>query len=172
MTRKRIYLDLHGVLVDFVGECLELFGVPRSYRLRVREHDGIHVVAGVPESVFWERVDASAYRIYSRTPWLPHGRELLDYCLELAPTTILTAAVMHGPALRHWRDAHAPGMLLSLSQDKHMFAHKDALLIDDKPENVGMFREWGGVSILYPQPWNGSTDTFGDVRSQIREFMG
>ncbi len=55
---------------------------------------------------------------------------------------------------------------------KHLLAHKDALLIDDRDENVAEFRHAGGKAILIPRPWNNQrchTDANGNFN--VDDFM-
>jgi hypothetical protein len=45
-----------------------------------------------------------------------------------------------------------------------------AILIDDQPGHVMQMKEKGLQAVLFPQPWNGSTQTVAQVLSQLAEF--
>jgi hypothetical protein len=37
---------------------------------------------------------------------------------------------------------------------KEACAHRNAILIDDRPENCDTFKRHGGHAVLFPAPWN------------------
>ena len=56
-----------------------------------------------------------------------------------------------------WIQKHCPPWLhrqFFITPCKQQLARSDALLIDDHPENVRLFRDRRGYAILVPRPWN------------------
>jgi hypothetical protein len=53
--------------------------------------------------------------------------------------------------MKHWRSM---ANRLHVGNDKHLLAGPGRLLIDDHPGNCHDWNESGGVSILFPRPWN------------------
>ncbi len=59
-------------------------------------------------------------------------------------------------AKRQWIRQHLPRLEdeLIITKCKWAQAHYQTLLIDDKDKEVNKFKEKGGQTILFPQPWN------------------
>lgn len=168
-----IYLDMDGVLVDFVDGCIDLFFGSDSLKKTlmcnwVMDHGGVYDIERVfsrwiGETItgdqFWKRIDGHSPSFWADLQTYPHTINLYNLCLNLAPTYIVSSPTrdprsvqgklksiqrIFGPRFRQY----------FLGPHKHRMAMPGALLIDDSDFNCHEFTEAGGEAILFPQPWN------------------
>lgn len=147
-----IYLDMDGVLCDFDRRFMELF--------ENREYD---------PRLFREAV--LRHRIFETLDWMPHGKELLDsirqLCLifnsihpgiirtEILSSTGTSETVIREQAMLQksfWLDKHGidfPRNFSTSKVEKSKWAHKSAILIDDRLGCVHPFRTKGGNAVLH-----------------------
>lgn len=137
-----IFVDMDGVLCDFESGIFDLYGGTRL--------DDFH-------SEFWGR-DVKDKQFFSRLAPMGVGTSMLrDMIFCEYPVSILTST---GTAVNHhdiiveklrWLSYHGFGDLpvafCSGTYGKGPFAHKDALLIDDREIVRENFRENGGHSV-------------------------
>jgi len=164
----RIFLDLDGVLADWIGGVCRLYGIDRSLAENTTgPYQDISDVLGVSTNALWRAVDEAGSRFWAELDRYPWARPLFEYCEAIAPTTILTSPSWHPTSLsgklewlnRHlrWRGEKAFRQYL-IGPDKVACARPGALLIDDRDSQCEAFRAAGGSAILFPQPWNKMRD--------------
>jgi len=153
-----IYLDLDGVVVDFVSAALKLFDAEHLQKDWPPGEWDITNVLGVSATDFWSRVDARGELFWKNLqvyPWAGCLLNLIDdyeWYYATSPSRshrsssgkVLWMQEQHGTHFRRY----------VLGEHKHLLAKSDALLIDDNQKNVERFVENGGKSILFPRPWN------------------
>ena len=159
-----IYCDMDGVLVDFElgaveyitsdlksGKAAELgeeLGrdyidkediksnkAVRNYMYKELQHN----------ADFWEKL-----------PWMPNGREVWAAIAPYDPI-ILTTPMGYGSEIgkQAWIDKHLvkemglPPKKVFMSREKHLWANKDSILIDDWTKNTIPWEEHNGIAILY-----------------------
>lgn len=163
---KCIYLDMDGVLVDFVGGAFKVFEIDPELRTEVKSwSDMTRVVSeqtnkDIEPEEFWQRIADEGEDFWANLEWLPWGEELLHLCMESAPTVLMTAPTSHhrsasGKLL--WINSKMPKdwqKRYAMSPCKHHMAHPGALLIDDGEHNIVAFREHNGSACLIPNTWN------------------
>lgn len=161
-----IFLDMDGVIVDFnkaVCDRFELPYPPQVYHFfpKIRTQVDKFCTEG-----FWRNLE-----------WMYDGRDILmaiKDTLGLEKVYFLTGMmpnVESGTGKLMWIRDNLPIyrkriILHALKVPKHFLARPDALLIDDKDENIDEFRAAGGNGILVPRPWNKAYKD-SDVSSQI-----
>ena len=154
-----LFLDLDGVLCDFISAALAAHGLeydPNSWPPGV--WDVTHVVEKGPLA-FWNPIDnrgAGFWQSLKPYPWLD---ELHRYAEQLADRVLfLSAPQMNSSCYAGkylWMQAQfGRTKELILTKEKHLLAAPGRLLIDDSDENVERFRAQGGEAILFSQPWN------------------
>lgn len=151
----KIFLDMDGVIVDFVRPALAAHGktLPMS---EVRWNFPGQV--GMTDKEFWPKL---GYDFWSSLPRTNEANALLGYLLGAHKDNL---ALLSSPCnTRGCRDGKHTWVInnvpqlkdrLILGSCKEMFAHYDSLLIDDHEKNVDKFRAYGGSAILVPRPWN------------------
>jgi 5'(3')-deoxyribonucleotidase len=178
----RILLDLDGVLADFVGGVCRLWDI--SYAELVAnwgdDYD-ICVPLGITTDELWRRIDAAGESFWAELEPYPWAYDLFAACCELAPTTILTSPSWHPSSLagklkwmnRHLSEADVFRRYL-IGPTKEACAHRNAILIDDRPENCDTFKRHGGHAVLFPAPWNdhrGCVDPLRHTLMATTEFI-
>jgi len=151
---KTVFLDMDGVITDFnkaVCKSFELPYPPQVYHFfpKIRSQVDKFCTEG-----FWRNLE-----------WMYDGRDILRAIMEtlgLEKVYFLTGMmpnVESGTGKLMWIRDNLPiycnrVILHTLEVPKYFLARPDALLIDDKDENVEKFRVAGGKAILVPRPWN------------------
>ena len=159
-----IYLDMDGVLVDFIGGICRLFGWKREElyeRWPIGEFN-IAPILGVTDDEFWHRIEQCPDFWLNLEP-TPDYLEIISICENKAmfPGGIVlmtspplgTAAVIQKI---QWINKHllAYYRRFAVTPCKEQFAHFDAVLVDDFDVNVDKFRQAGGKAVLVPRRWN------------------
>jgi len=163
-----IYLDMDGVLCDFDRRFMELF--------ENREYD---------PRLFREAV--LRHRIFETLEWMPHGKELLEGIvqledsyppivqIEILSSTGTSETVIREQAMLQkssWLDKHGiefPRNFSTSKVEKSKWAHKSAILIDDRLGCVHPFRTKGGNAVLHED--KDYLSTLSQVRHYITEIL-
>lgn len=155
--QKVIFLDLDGVLIDFIG------GVAKWYDLDITDKDvtGWDSIVGLSGKTlveFWEGLDDREFwynlEMYD---YAPRVLEIVERC-EAIPCLLTSPAWHTAGHKQDWIQDNLPdyfsrGRYL-IGPAKGYCSYPGAWLIDDSDANCKFFREFGGDSILFPQPWN------------------
>lgn len=187
MALTAIYLDLDGVLVDFMGGVARLAGVDVEPFYSSRNTHWWGVMDILKEQTgrdwskedFWGLIEDAGHDFWAGLEKYPWADELYDLCREMAPTVIMTSPGLHPSSASgkmEWiRDNLTDVRRFAITPCKHHMSHPGALLIDDAPPNFKLFTEHGGVCYLFPQPWNDvegwrDRDRLGEIRSLIEQM--
>ena len=138
-----IYSDMDGVLTDFNFQFMKV-------------SDGIHPSEyehNRGTDKFWELIDGKGVGFWVGMPWMPDGKQYWDYIKKYNPILLSAPSRSETSRLgkRLWVRNNLPGTKLILAQakDKQKYAHKNAILIDDRPSNISQWRSQGGIGILH-----------------------
>ena len=174
MKIDTVYLDMDGVLADFVGSSIRALGhAPAEVMPRMLEHkgdyDGMYSALDMDEDEFWERLDAleggtvPGSLVWEKMDPYPWRDMILKLCREVAPTWILTSPSRNAGSsygkivwLQTWLGARFRDYILS--PRKWHVARPGTLLVDDSDRNVDKWRRKGGEAILFPRIWNSRHD--------------
>lgn len=173
----RIFLDVDGVLANWVGGVCDLFGYDEREVLSVWNGEwDINHQLDISTKELWSRIDAAGREFWARLKPYPWAFELFEVCRSAAPTTILTSPSLHhsSPAGKLlWLDEHfgrdQPFREYLIGPDKAACARPGAVLIDDSPHNCSEFNRLGGEGILFPRPWNANSHAVGKERGFIED---
>ena len=177
---KTVFLDMDGVITDFVKGVCRAFNKSNPYPTLTRDYTfwnawpelSIKKVNIKCTTGFWANLD-----------WTPNGHDILRLVTDtfkpeqiyLLTTPMPNPESYTGKAL--WVQKHLPEFskqLIVTSAPKSLFAQPDTLLVDDKDENVEGFVKAGGDAILVPRPWNelcGWVDgTYQVVKNSLENF--
>ena len=146
---KRIFIDMDGVLADFIRgvESPEYLGEPltnddaghTTYDLRKEELTNKRLFANLPPMV--DMYDLLAYVRHCETPWEiltaagDVNRELVvfdknEWIREhVSPTVVVTCTIT--------------------GSQKGIFAYEGSVLIDDRPKNIEAWEANGGTGIIH-----------------------
>jgi 5'(3')-deoxyribonucleotidase len=164
----KIFVDLDGVLVDFVVPAMCKFGADISSELEypvgcgwsivkatniVRERKGLNPIT---DKEFWNGLD---YRFWCDLRMYTASLSLLGWLetkgeVYLATSPTLSPSCVAGKYswVMNWLPEYRRRLFIGTS--KEAFAGPDSILIDDRDKNCDRFREAGGKAVLVPRPWN------------------
>lgn len=172
------YLDLDGVLVDFVGGALKVHGKTLSPdSVRWNFHEQIEVT---PEE-FWKPF---GYHFWCKLGWTVEGPILLNLLERIFGEDIVlmtspceTEGSVEGKV--DWIKTHLPNYKRKffVGPAKHLAAGPTKILVDDHEGNTDKFISRHGKAVLVPRPWNrliGETNDRGqfDVYRVIEAVKG
>lgn len=146
--KYKFYIDLDGVLADFEKQVILLLGKHPS---------------DIPDKIMWPQI-ARTSNFFSSLPWMVDGKELWNFVVGHDPT-ILTG-VPRGewskPQKLEWCSRelgdHIPVITCFSRNKKNEVEGEHSLLIDDREDVIGWWREAGGTGILHT-----STDNTLDI---------
>lgn len=179
----KIFLDMDGVIADFVGGALRLTNSADPY---VQEHNkgkfDVFSLLSPPmtETQFWSKTNYDFWRTLQKTK---EADELVGLLTASFGGDAICVLTKPGPtfgchdAKRDWLREHFPSLSdrLLCASAKHFCAHPSSILIDDNESNVRNFASAGGHAILFPRPWNSfhsqSFDPVAEMKKQLK-FTG
>lgn len=158
-----LFLDVDGVLADWVGGVFDATGVEPGvwdtvgHGLLPTEHQA-EVDAVMATRSFWAHL--------RRYPW---AEELVMTARELASSVVFctqpfdSAECLAGKY--DWLSRHFGATMdnIVFTRNKWRLANPTSLLVDDNVDNCNKFHLRGGHSIVFPQPWNTIGKDFSDV---------
>ena len=143
---RQIFLDQDGVLADFESGLTKALG----YKVDLKDKKDVYDA---------EKRKLTAQRLFRNLDPLPDAWKLVDYCMNSGiHTEILTAAgtvnrtlVIQDKIAWIRRHIHPHWIIIPTfkGSQKAAFAHKKAVLIDDRQRNIDTWVEAGGIGILH-----------------------
>lgn len=173
---KKIFLDMDGVIVDFIGGVLKKYGLnqlsnPTEWDFNYREDFGCSCAD------FWEGLTDEFWRDLEFTKEavdifeLFHSRDLMDrVCLFSKPPGDIGFKGKAQFIKNNLRQMYNEGQFM-LGFNKNWCARPDALLIDDNESNCREFEKAGGKSFLFPRPWNICRDLEPISVQELEDFI-
>ena len=160
---KRIFLDMDGVLSNFVGAVATIFRTTEQELLDKwipGEYD-VCKILDISEERMWEMVFLGGEEFWSEMKPYPWAKELYELCCSIAPTVILTSPSREPNCL----SGKVKWLCKNLGSEevfrdfligprKEMCAAPGHLLIDDYDNKCSSFIEHGGEAILFRRVWN------------------
>lgn len=158
---KTVYLDLDGVITDFVG------GICRSFK-----KSNPYSILLTRDYTFWNAWPEISTKMvnticgtsfWANLKWAQDGHDILRAVLShFKPEQIyLVTRPMPNPNSYTgkvlWVRRHLPeycSRTIITQAPKSLLARPDTLLIDDKDENIDEFIAADGRGLLIPRPWN------------------
>lgn len=156
-----IFLDMDGVMVDFIGGINKIFDLPKEFPPPKAD--------GLPQWNWFENYGLTGKQVnyvcnidfWANLEWMHDGKQILDAVESRFRDIYLLTTPMPNPGSGTgkmlWVNKHLPRYskrTIITQTPKSLFAGPDRLLIDDKDSNVAEFVAAGGVGILVPRPWN------------------
>lgn len=167
---NQILLDLDGVVIDYVGGCIDWFGL-KTHEGVMHEWDSVLKTykkqTGKSKSDFFREQTEEFWLGLKMYPW---ASDLLELLAPYKPV-ILTSPTLTNAGLRQrWINKNMKDYFdekrYLIGPAKWAAAHPGALLIDDKPDNIRKFSAAGGQVMFFPQPWN-----VGLVENRFQTFV-
>lgn len=183
---SRIFLDVDGVLADWVGGVCNLFDLDQADLEAQWKADewGIDSVLGnlgVTDVEMWAAIDKAGADFWASLEPLPWAHSLYELCNTYAPTTILTSPSQHPSSAAGkmaWLEDNlgpnfeTPFRDFLIGSVKHTVARPGVMLIDDRPSTIEAFRNAGGEGLLFPRPWNPNREYASDPMVYVDSIFG
>jgi FMN phosphatase YigB (HAD superfamily) len=139
MEKKyKIYCDMDGVLVNFDKGYFDLTGK----NIKGEFHHSTD---------FWDPINNAGKKFWVNLEWAPDGKELWSYIEKYKPKLLSAPSRQDDSRVgkHEWVERELPGVPLLLRSAKHKkdFAEPNAILIDDRLDNIEGWRERGGIGI-------------------------
>lgn len=153
---KIVFLDLDGVLADFVSSALEALG--KSIDLNQQLEYSIENWFGITQKEFWLTIDSYGEDFWRNLDVYPWARELVNMMPK--HDTYILSSPSRNPVSSSgkvaWVQANFPKLKgkIILTSHKHLLSSPNRILIDDSEHKINPFIKSGGEGILFPQPWN------------------
>jgi 5'(3')-deoxyribonucleotidase len=182
-SAPHIFLDMDGVLTDFVSATVALHGRAEVLDAWPLGDRNVPAVLGISRTEYWRLIDEQGASFWAGLAPFPWFEELVALVRQFAPMTILTAPSLSPCCLDgkvQWLYNHFPKVRgkrftdFIIGPQKHLLAQPSRVLIDDAEKNIEDFRAAGGDAILFPQPWNANhaiSDRLGYVKGELCRLL-
>lgn len=153
----QIYCDMDGVLTDFERRFLELL------RTEGKKYYSREVISQVVKPKDFERLESSkefwkfidqyiGIKFWSEMPWMAGGKTLWSFIQPYNPIILTSPSRDNTSRLgkRLWVKDNlvpAPPVEFRFKTAKADFSNKNAILIDDRDENLEAFAAKGGIAL-------------------------
>jgi len=151
----KVYLDMDGVIADFVTASIKAHGVGHVVNAEACQHWDYFAKwkGGMTKKQFWSK--CMSHEFWVNIPAYPWTRDLyrliksVDHTVKIATSPSKDPGCLTGKM--EWLDNH-----LNLTTSDVIFIHEKwrladpySLLIDDDKKKVKQFKEAGGKAILF-----------------------
>jgi len=137
-----IYLDMDGVLCDF----------DKSFGILVGE-PSVGYEDKYGKTAFWGKIGEAGVKYWSEMPWYPGSKKMwnmvknMDTKILSAPPSTKPENAKKGKAI--WVKKNLGSVELILERNKQKYAHGQAILVDDRKDNIDKWKSAGGKGILF-----------------------
>lgn len=175
----KCFLDMDGVLVDFIGGASLAHDLPNPYSPMSDRAAGEWDIAKLwhlKEDEFWQPLNSSTF--WEELQPTPEADEILFLCENafgfenICLLTCPSASPYSAMGKLRWIQSHLPqyARRYMMGPAKQFCAGPDAILIDDNDINCQCFTNHLGGAVLLPRPWNANY-AIADPISYLRENL-
>jgi hypothetical protein len=137
----KIFVDMDGVLVDFEDGYERLTG---------KNIKGNHVKG---DTDFWQPITDAGIKFWAGLKWMPDGKELWSYIKPYNPKILSAPSREESSKIgKHvWvkNNISDTKLILRSAERKQELAEPNAILIDDREDNIQQWKDAGGIGILH-----------------------
>jgi predicted kinase len=138
----KVYCDMDGVLVDFERGYNDLTG---------KKTPGVD--STYDKNDFWSAITKAGAKFWAELNWMSDGQQLWDYIKQYNPK-LLTAPSREPSSeigKQEWIDNNLPStpVIFKQAKDKKDLAEPNAILIDDRKDNIQQWIDAGGIGIRH-----------------------
>lgn len=169
-----IFLDMDGVLCDFVSAALSAHGVTFGAKSYPPGEFCLEKIIGCNTKEFWRRVDFAGEYFWENLDPYPWA-EVLFRELQQVGEVIIATSPSRSPASyagkQRWlRHMGMHGVQSMFGSRKYLMAKPGRVLVDDAEHNVTPWIAEGGQAVMVPQPWNHAKPT-DDIVSHVLSHL-
>lgn len=170
------FLDLDGVLTDFVGAATKAHDLQYPPYPEPGNHNMPEAYGLKDDATFWRKFDTEDF--WANLDWMPDGREILKLVESAFSTIQILTKPTRNPQCSsgklRWIQKHIPkySRNVFIGPKKWLVASENKVLIDDHDKNINNFRLSGGIGILVPRVWNSAyeKDTLTTLERKLKCF--
>lgn len=167
---RTILVDLDGVVANFLCAIANAHDRPditefinthafRKPSTKLAPIFDIRRELQINDRDFYRPINKQGINFWSNIDLLPYAKELVCKLLKLGNVYFCTSPTIDPQSLAgkaKWIRKHFPGLhqRFVITRHKYLLAKPNAILIDDDPHNIDLFRANGGKVLLFPQIWN------------------
>ena len=137
----KIYCDMDGVIVDFEDGYERLTG---------KNIKGNHVKG---DGDFWQPITDAGANFWINLKWMSDGEKLWKYIKNYSPSILSAPSREKSSRIGKeiWVRTNIPGteLILKPAPEKQLLAEPNAILIDDRKDNIQQWKDAGGIGILH-----------------------
>ena len=158
----KCFLDMDGVLVDFVGAMCRVHNQKWPYNEGDNKNIDLETIWDMPAKEFWAPADTIEF--WADIKAYETGQDLVDCAIKtygIDNVSVLTSAPLSPESaagkiicLQRNYPKLARRFLIATKYTKKLCAEPNAVLVDDRIKIIREFQENDGIGVLYPQPWN------------------
>jgi predicted kinase len=138
----KVYCDMDGVLVDFERGYNDLTG---------KKTPGVDSTYNKED--FWGAITKAGSKFWADLNWMPDGQQLWDYINQYNPKLLTAPSREHSSVIgkKEWISKNIPGtpVVFRQAKDKKDLAEPNAILIDDRKDNIQQWIDAGGIGIRH-----------------------
>lgn len=175
MTGPRVFIDMDGVLFDFVTATSRAHNRPSPYlAARNYGHWDMAKLWNITPEAFWAPLNYEGF--WSNMEPLPYARTLVETCLKYTDNICVLSSPSESkycvPEKRASIKKYFPefGKNILFGASKQFIAGPNKILVDDYDVNVDKWRGAGGTATLWPQPWNSGHQDAGNKAAVLRNL--
>jgi len=163
---NKIFLDMDGVIVNFVKGMCKMHGEPEIKEWLTPQ------IFGLTIKQFWAPCNFTNF--WANLEWMPDGCKILRTAEKIGDVYILTAPTLSANSYS--------GKIKWIENNLIRYKHRtiicpckellagNGILVDDSDKNVDTFRKAGGQAILVPRPWNSRFGEIFNLEAEINEM--
>ena len=147
-----VYVDMDGVLTDFERRFEQFAGVTPDEFIAQKT---IEFGKDKANEQFWDLIDKQiGVRFWAGMPWMPEGEKLYKYLKKYKPTILTSPSREESSRIGKgvWikrNMSSTPYKFGYKASGKAKYAAPNAILIDDRSDNIEAWKSAGGIGILY-----------------------
>lgn len=171
------FIDMDGVLADFLGDAFRLHNHSNPYNSGlVGEVDLVTYLGLRDRDQFFKDMD---FEFWANLPTTAYCHDIISAIyskIDRRDTAILSSPAKHPNCIAgklEWINRHVPfySNRYVFAHNKYFCAGEHKMLIDDFERNVVEFIEAGGEAFLLPTLWNSRYAEVNDAIPLLTEFL-
>jgi len=142
-----IFVDMDDVLTDLHSEVLNTGKIDENFIKQLKDKS-------MSDEQFWKIVNDAGVEFWSKMQWTSNGKKLWNLIFPSNPTILSAYSkngihIIEGKKIWIKNNVDNARHILCLREEKQKFAHPNAILIDDRKDNIKEWQESGGIGIFY-----------------------
>jgi predicted kinase len=138
----KVYCDMDGVLVDFERGYNDLTG---------KQTPGVDSTYNKDD--FWSAITKAGAKFWANLNWMSDGQQLWGYIKQYNPELLTAPSREESSRIGKlaWVDKNLPNtpIIFKQAKDKKDLAEPNAILIDDRKDNIQQWIDAGGIGIRH-----------------------